>query len=334
MSLLFSGRRNYIIIFRKPVENLSKSKKKIFVDGKEGTTGLEINQRLEKIAGVEIITIAESKKKELAEKIKCYDQADLVVLCLPDEASRQAVKAIKKAKILDCSTAFRTHPGWVYGFAELKNNREKIKQAMKVSNPGCYALAFIALFRPLVELRLLPADFIPSVWGISGYTGGGKKMIENYENKNNSLSASPFLPFLPYGLHLNHKHLQEMKMVSGLKNNPIFLPSVIAIPRGLFIISSLNKQILTKNNLTAEKILEELKLYYESEKDINVLALKNEILINEKFLDIRKNNHTNKLDIIISNNKNESVLLIARIDNLGKGASLNAVENLKLMLNL
>ncbi len=302
--------------------------KKIFIDGSEGTTGLEINQHLKALTNIEIIKISENKRKQLSEKVKCYEKADLVVLCLPDQASLAAVEKITKAKILDCSTAFRTHPQWVYGFAELRNNREKIRRARKVSNPGCYALAFIALFKPLVELRLLASDFIPSVWGISGYTGGGRKMIENYEKGGKQL------PFLPYGLGLNHKHLREMKTITGLKNNPIFLPSVISIPRGLLIISSLTGQTLKERQLTPEKISKAMKFYYENEKQINVLALSDELLMDEKFLDIEKTNHTNQLDIIISSNPDQDLLLIARIDNLGRGASLNALENLKLMLNL
>ncbi len=307
-------------------------KKKIFIDGSSGTTGLTIEKHLSKIKEITLLTIPANKRKKLSEKIKCYEEADLIVLCLPDNASLEAVSSIQKAnskaKILDCSTAFRTARNWVYGFAQIKNQREKIQKATKVSNPGCYALAFIAIMRPLVEEKLLPSTFSATAWGISGYTGGGKNMIKKYESKK------PMLPFLPYGLTLGHKHLPEMKKIAGLKKEVLFLPSVIAIPQGLMVIIPITRENLKKNRLTTNTIYKKLKAYYQKEKEINISWLADEKLIDEHYFDITRINHTNKVDIFISHNSNQDTLLIARIDNLGKGASLNAVENIHLMLGL
>ncbi len=307
--------------------------KKVFIDGQYGTTGLEIHEKIRHEKNIEVINIPKDQKKDIKKRREAYDQADLVVLCLPDEEAKKVVPLIvqtTQAKILDCSTAFRTHSNWVYGFFELKGFKKKIKDARLVSNPGCYAIAFIALMKPLISGSLISSNFIPTIFGVSGYTGGGKGLIEKYQPA--SESGFDNQPFLWYSLDLEHKHLKEMQLISGLTHLPMFIPSVVSIPRGLAILTTLNHQVLKENNLDAELVFSTLTEYYKNEPTIEIKWLKKNNLLEEKFFNLEKNKFKSNLSIFLTKNRIGDLALFSLIDNLGKGASLNALANLRLML--
>ncbi|MDE1900345.1 MAG: N-acetyl-gamma-glutamyl-phosphate reductase [Alphaproteobacteria bacterium] len=314
------------------------AKPTIYIDGEAGTTGLEIRKRLETRRDVDIISIDATKRKDAGERKKCLNACDLAILCLPDDAAREAVGLIDnpQTRVLDASTAFRTAPDWVYGFAELTPGQaDEIRAAKRVSNPGCYPTGAVALLRPLVDAGIIPADYGVTINAISGYSGGGKELIALCENPDGSDRAAAYCL---YGLDQNHKHLPEMKLYSGLAVEPVFLPSYSsAFYRGMLINIVLRLDILNQRTgkpADGAFVRETLAARYAGMKNIIVEPLQ-EKLEKAYVLTPLAQNETNNVQLrVFSNAGKQTVVLTACLDNLGKGASGAAVQNAELMLGL
>lgn len=330
--------------------------KKVFIDGQAGTTGLKIREMLKNHKEVEIVEIEEQFRKDLNKKRELYNSVDLVVLCLPDEAAKEAVKEIPQStKVIDTSSAHRIAKGWTYGFPELKgemgatpddieeftamnNNyaansqREKIRNATRVTNPGCHATGAISILRPLISEEIVGNDYPLSITSLTGYSGGGRQMIENYNTRNkNDISWA----VRPYALSLKHKHLPEIKTIAGLKFQPIFYPVLGDVEQGMLVSTGFENRLL-KRNLNAQGIHDILKKYYQGEKFVRVLPFNDNSILADgllpnAYLTATNNNGTNFLDIMVFGNDTQT-LVISRLDNLGKGASGAAVQNLNIML--
>lgn len=298
--------------------------KSLFIDGYSGTTGLGIAQRVAAVPQVRLITLAEAQRKDPAARAAAMAAADLTVLCLPDDAAREAVAmAPAGARILDASTAHRVAPGWVYGFAELADGQaEKIAAARLVSNPGCYATGAIALLRPLIELGLIQPAQNLSINAISGYSGGGKAMIAAHEAQGGPA-------FELYALGLGHKHIPEIMAYGGLAARPLFVPSVGHFAQGMLVSIPLFLEQLP-GRPTAARLAQALADYYAGRANIIVHGG-----VWTENLQPDTLNDTDRLEIFVAANEAHGhAVLIARLDNLGKGASGAAVQNLKLMLGL
>lgn len=301
---------------------------KVFIDGSSGTTGLRIADRLAQRPEIELLSISAEGRKDVNERAKVINSADLAFLCLPDAASKEVMPLLRPdVKVLDTSTAFRTDAAWDYGFPELAGQKEKIKNSCRVAVPGCYASGFISIARPLVELGLAPADYPFSCTGISGYSGGGKKMIAEYEAErtNKALNAPR-----PYGLALHHKHLPEMAAVTGLDTAPNFVPVVADYYAGMETMIPLD---VTALGVSALQVASALAGYYAGQPMIKVHPLCEGT--DGGFLAANKLAGKDTLEIYcLANPDGTRMQLISLFDNLGKGSSGAAVQCMNLMLGL
>ena len=299
----------------------------VFIDGKAGTTGLGIYERLEKRDDIRIISLSEDLRKNTAARKEAINAADVVFLCLPDDAAREAVTLIDNPHtvVIDASTAHRTEKGWAYGFPELsKEHRAAIKSAKRIANPGCYASGFISLVYPLIKDGIAGADYPFVCHAVSGYSGAGKKGIQQYEDteRDKRLDA----PRL-YALSLSHKHLPEMTAQCGLASSPVFNPYICDFYAGMTVSVPLHRRLLLKK-LSKEAIFEHYSAYYAGCRFIRVTKE-----TEEGFLSANTLAGTNDLEIFVGGNE-EQILLTARLDNLGKGASGAAVQNMNIAAGL
>ena len=307
----------------------------VFVDGQEGTTGLRIHEYLAQRGDIEVLRIDADKRKDAAERARLLNAADVAFLCLPDAASREAAAMISNPNtcLIDASTAHRTVPGWTFGLPELcKGQREAIRGAKRIANPGCHASAFILAVRPLVDAGLLAPEALVSATSITGYSGGGKGMIAEYEAGGNALLKSP----RPYALGLAHKHLPEMMAHTGLTTAPVFMPIVADFYKGLTVTVPLHLQQL-RAGTTPEQVREALAAHYEGERFIRVMPLRDADTLAGGFFDVQACNDTNRVDLFVfgsTDDKPGQILVMARLDNLGKGASGAAVQSMNVHLGV
>jgi N-acetyl-gamma-glutamyl-phosphate reductase len=310
----------------------AKTRPSIFIDGEAGTTGLEIRRRVADVAGLAVKSIAPDKRKDAGARLAIMREVDLVVLCLPDAAAIEAVALIDTLgaggpKIVDASTAHRVAEGWVYGFPEMHAGQaEKVRNARRVSNPGCYPTAAIALLRPLVEAGLLPPDYPVTVNAVSGFSGGGRSMIEAY-------AAGTAPAFEIYGLSFEHKHLPELQTYAKLTRRPIFVPSVGNYRQGMLVSIALHLDTLPSKPM-ARDLEAVLARHYAGAALVKVVPT-GDGSVKDARLEPEALNGTDQLELrVYSSQKYPQALLVARLDNLGKGASGAAVQNIGLMLGL
>ncbi len=305
---------------------------KIFIDGKEGTTGLKIYERFIGRNDIEILLIDEDKRKDISERKKLINQSDFTFLCLPDAAAIEAVALCENesTKIIDASTAHRTNPEWAYGFPELSpEHREKIKNSKRVAVPGCYASGFSALAYPLVKSGLVPPYYPFFCHAVSGYSGAGKAAIAQYEDENrNPELDSPRL----YALAQAHKHLPEMQAISGLAFKPMFNPYICDYFSGMVVSIPIQTRSLDRK-ITAQAVQGMLEKHYEGQKFVKVSAFMGEGTLSEPFLPANTLSGTNMMEIFVFGN-DEQILVSSRLDNLGKGASGAAVQCMNIMMGI
>lgn len=304
---------------------------KVYIDGQEGTTGLKILERFEGRSDIELLRIDEDKRKDPQERKKLINASDFTFLCLPDAAAIEAVSFVENdnVRIIDASTAHRTNPAWAYGFPELsKEHREKIVNSKRVANPGCYASGFISICYPLVKSGIMPQFYPVFAYATSGYSGAGKKAIAAYEAED---KPKELLSPRQYALNMNHKHLPEMQMISGLAYKPMFNPIVDNYYSGMVVSIPLQGRLLQKK-YTPEQVREVLFENYKDAKLVEVMPAGSEC-VPDGFLTSNGISGTNKLELYVFGDS-EQMLLCARLDNLGKGASGAAVQCMNIMMGI
>ncbi|MDP4301142.1 N-acetyl-gamma-glutamyl-phosphate reductase [Leptothrix discophora] len=298
----------------------------VFVDGQEGTTGLRIHEYLAARPDIEVLRIAPELRKDSAERARLLNAADVAFLCLPDAAAIEAAALVTNPRtcLIDASTAHRIHPDWRFGLPELAaGQREALRASKRIANPGCHASAFILLARPLVDAGLIAPEQALNATSITGYSGGGKKMIEQYEAGGDTKLLSP----RPYGLSLAHKHIPEMMVQSGLLTKPVFMPIVANFYKGLAVTIPLHLQ----DAGDAGRIHAAWQRHYEGERFVRVMPLDDAATLADGFFDVQACNDTNHVDLFVFRHGAQA-LLMARLDNLGKGASGAAVQCMNLHL--
>ncbi|HKO51589.1 MAG TPA: N-acetyl-gamma-glutamyl-phosphate reductase [Polyangiaceae bacterium] len=307
---------------------------KIFIDGREGTTGLQIQERLAARTDLELCELPTNLRKDPAARKALINQVDFVITCLPDAAARESAGLLDnpRTRLIDPSSAHRVSPDFVYGFPELNSGqRDRIRKASRVSVPGCHATGMLAALAPLVARGLVPKDYPTVVHSLTGYSGGGKKLIATYEtatpNEREHLRGPR-----PYGLALQHKHLPEMQQLAGLDSAPLFQPVVADFYKGMLVSVPLFSRLLPKKP-TPKDVHEVLSAHYHGERFVVVRPLDSESLLEDGFLNPSACNDTNRLELFVFGH-DQQLLIVARLDNLGKGASGAAVQNLNLMLGV
>ena len=306
---------------------------KVFVDGQEGTTGLQIRDRLLGHGGVALIEIDPDKRKDSTERQRLLNEADVSFLCLPDAAAKESAALVTnaRARLIDASTAHRTDPSWTYGLPELdREQRTRIRSAKRVANVGCHAVGFILLVRPLVAAGILPKDYPVTCHSLTGYSGGGRKMIAEYEAQ-----GRPRFPIgapRHYALAMHHKHVPEMQKYSGLSFRPLFNPIVGDFYKGMAVTVALESRLLAKK-ASARDVHSLLAEYYARERFVKVMPLDDANNLRDGYFDPLGSNDTNRNDIFVFGD-GEQIALFSRLDNLGKGASGSAVQNMNIMLGL
>ena len=302
----------------------------VFVDGQEGTTGLRIHEYLAARRDVEVLRIAPERRKDVAERARLLNAADVAFLCLPDAAAREAVALIDNPNtcVIDASTAHRTLAGWTYGLPELTpGQRDAIRRSKRIANPGCHASSFILLLRPLVDAGVVPARAAVSAMSITGYSGGGKKMIEQYDARP---QPAPLASPRQYGLTMAHKHVPEMMAHTGLEMAPILMPVVGNFYKGLAVSVPLD---LAGLGTTVEAIQRVYEQRYAGERFVRVMPLRDAATLEGGYFDVQGCNDTNRVDLFVFGDDTRAVL-IARLDNLGKGASGAAVQAMNVHLGV
>ena len=304
----------------------------VYVDGQEGTTGLRIHEVLARRDDIELLRIAPELRKDSAERARLLNAADVAFLCLPDAASREAASLLTNPNtcLIDASTAFRTDPAWVFGLPELApGQRQRLRQSKRIANPGCHASSFILLLRPLVDAGLVPAALPVTATSLTGYSGGGKKMIEQYQ-------ASPKEPALtsprPYALSLKHKHQPEMMAHTGLLTPPLLLPVVADYYKGLAVSVPLHRSQLPAA-ATPEAMHAAYARHYAGELFVQLRPLRDAAVLENGFFDVQACNDSNRVDIFVFAS-DQHILLMSRLDNLGKGASGAAVQAMNVHLGV
>ena len=304
----------------------------VYVDGQEGTTGLRIHEVLAGRRDIELLRIAPELRKDNAERARLLNAADVAFLCLPDAAAREAASLVTNPRtcLIDASTAHRTHADWVFGLPELAPaQRDRLRATRRIANPGCHASAFILLLRPLVDAGLVPRELPVSAMSITGYSGGGKKMIEQYEARPlDAALASP----RPYALTLAHKHVPEMMAHTGLAVRPLLMPVVANFYKGLSVSVPLHLSQLPPR-ASAEAIHAALAERYAGERFVRVLPLRDAATVANGYFDVQACNDTNRADIFVFAGDTQA-MLVARLDNLGKGASGAAVQAMNVHLGV
>ncbi|MEO7057766.1 MAG: N-acetyl-gamma-glutamyl-phosphate reductase [Caldimonas sp.] len=304
---------------------------RVFVDGQEGTTGLRIHEYLAQRSDVQVLRAAPELRKDAAERARLLNAADVAFLCLPDAAAREAAALVTNPAtcLIDASTAHRTASDWVFGLPELApDQRDRIRASKRIANPGCHATGFILLVRPLVDAGLISSAALLAATSITGYSGGGKKMIEQYEGAADPRLGSP----RPYGLALGHKHLPEMTTHSRLETPPVFMPIVGNFLKGLAVSVPLHLSSL-KRGARAEDLQAALEARYSGERFVRVMPLRDPATLAEGFFDVQGCNDTNRVDLFVFASETQAVLM-CRLDNLGKGASGAAVQSMNIHLGL
>ena len=303
---------------------------KIFIDGQSGTTGLQIEQRLKQRQDIQLLEIPSLDRKDPRVKREAMQQADISILCVPDDAAIEAAELDKDARIIDASTAHRIHRDWIYGLPELHpGQRENIKNAHKVSNPGCYPTGFLTAITPLITSGLINKESMLCINAVSGFSGGGKTMINTYSEAE---LQNQRWPCRPYGLGLNHKHVPEMQVHAGLTKAPLFVPHVGHFEQGMLVEIPLSSDNFNRPG-NPEEICAQLMQRYELDPCIQVHSANANSELDGGFLDPQGANETNRVDLFSFGHDDQS-LIIARLDNLGKGAAGAAVQNMNIMLGL